>query len=290
MEKLNLKDVSLYVEQNIGTFHQKRIQSLDGLKLSQVLKRKNPYLFKAKYVLTAEQIVKGLVNVHISSNEETIFGDWLEGLAIFISDKVYGGRKSGITGIDLEFDSNGIRNIVTIKSGPNWGNSSQIAKMVADFKTAKKALRTSNSQLNIVAVNGCCYGRDSKPDKGDYFKYCGQRFWEFISGDSELFTEIIEPLGYKAKEKNDDFVKSYSQMINKFTKEFANLFCKDNGDIDWNKLVRFNSATVAPKKRNKNRTTRRSAGRQFRCAPLSPVSLSVRLLNVKQGKRWISVC
>jgi len=248
MEKLNLKDVLQYVEQNIGTFHQKRIQSLDGLKLSKVLKRKNPYLFKAKYVLTAEQIVKGLVDAHISSNEETIFGDWLEGLAIFINDKVYGGRKSGITGIDLEFDSNGTRNIVTIKSGPNWGNNSQIAKMVADFKTAKKTLRTSNSQLRVVAVNGCCYGRDNKPDKGDYFKYCGQRFWEFISGDSELFTEIIEPLGYKAKEKNDDFVKSYSKMINKFTKEFSNIFCKDNGEIDWDKLVRFNSATAKPKK------------------------------------------
>lgn len=251
MKKLNLKDVSQYVEQNIGTFHQKRIQSLDGLKLSQVLKRKNPYLFKAKYVLTAEQIIKGLVDAHISSNEETIFGDWLEGLAIFINGKVYDGRKSGITGIDLEFDSNGTRSIVTIKSGPNWGNSSQIAKMVADFKTAKKTLRTSNSQLHIVAVNGCCYGRDNKPDKGDYFKYCGQRFWEFISGDSDLFTEIIEPLGHKAKEKNDEFVKSYSHMINKFTKEFANIFCKDNGEIDWNKLVRFNSATVEPKKKKK---------------------------------------
>ena len=74
MKKLNLKDVSQYVEQNIGTFHQKRIQSLDGLKLTQVLKRKNPYLFKAKYVLTAEQIIRGIVDAHISSNEETIFG------------------------------------------------------------------------------------------------------------------------------------------------------------------------------------------------------------------------
>ncbi|MBI5308920.1 MAG: cytosolic protein [Planctomycetes bacterium] len=249
MKKLNLKDILQYVEQNIGIFHQKRIQSLDGLKLSQVLKRKNPYLFKAKYVLTAEQIVKSLVDAHISSNEETIFGDWLEGLAIFINNKVYRGRKSGITGIDLEFDSNGTRNIITVKSGPNWGNSSQIKKMAADFKTAKKTLRTGNSQLNIVAVNGCCYGRDNKPDKGDYFKYCGQRFWEFISGDSELFTEIIEPLGHKAREKNDDFVKSYSQMINKFTKEFANIFCKDNGEIDWDKLVRFNSATEEPKKK-----------------------------------------
>jgi len=242
MKPLNLKDVSQYVEQNIGAFHLKRIQSLDRLKLSQVLKRKNPYLFKAKNVLTAEQIIKGLVDAHISSNEETIFGDWLEGLAIFISDKVYCGRKSGIPGIDLEFDHNGTRNIVTIKSGPNWGNSSQIAKMVADFKTAKKTLRTSNSQLNILAVNGCCYGRDNEPDKGDYFKYCGQRFWEFISGNGALFTEIIEPLGHNSQEKNDDFVKSYSQMVNKFTKEFSNSFCKDNGEIDWDKLVRFNSA------------------------------------------------
>ena len=248
MKKLNLKDISQFVEQNIGTFHQKRIQSLDTLKLSQVLKRKNPYLFKAKYVLTAEQIIRGIVDAHISSNEETIFGDWLEGLAIFINGKVYDGRKSGIPGIDLEFDKDSIRNIVTIKSGPNWGNSSQIGKMRADFKTAQKTLRTSNSQLNITAVNGCCYGRDNKPDKGDYFKYCGQRFWEFVSGDTDLYTKIIEPLGHQAKERNDDFIQSYSQMINKFTKEFADTFCLNNGSIDWDKLVRFNSATIAPKK------------------------------------------
>ena len=241
MKSLNLKDVSDYVEKNIGIFHQKRIQSLDGLRLSQIIKRKNPYLFKAKYVIAAE-LVQGLVDAHISSNEETIFGDWLEGLAIFINNKVYDGRKSGITGIDLEFDNNGTRNIVAIKSGPNWGNSSQVAKMIGDFKTAKKTLRTSNSQLQIVSVNGCCYGRDNNPDKGDYFKYCGQRFWEFISGDSELFVKIIEPLGYEAKEKNCNFLSSHSQMINKFTREFVNDFCKDNGEINWDKMVRFNSA------------------------------------------------
>jgi len=244
MKKLNLKDVPEYVEKNIGTFHEKRIQSLDGLKLTQVLKRKNPYLFKAKYVLTADQIVRGIVDAHISSNEETIFGDWLEGLAIFINGKVYGGRKSGIANIDLEFDDKRIRNIVTIKSGPNWGNSSQIAKMVSDFKTAKKTLRTGNSKLNIVAVNGCCYGRDNQPDKGDYYKYCGQMFWEFISGDANLYTDLIEPLGHKAKERNDDFIKSYSQMINKFTKEFTIDFCDKNGAIEWGKLVKLNSAKV----------------------------------------------
>lgn len=243
MNNLKINDVLSYVEENIGTFHKKRIQSLDDLKLSQVLKRKNPYLFKAKYVLTADQIIKGIVDAHISSNEETIFGDWLEGLAIFINEKVFDGRKSGITGIDLEFDNNDIRYIVTIKSGPNWGNSSQVKKMVDDFRIAKKTLRTSNSMLQIIAINGCCYGIDKKPDKGDYFKYCGQKFWGFISGNDSLYTEIIEPLGYKAKEKNDDFLISYSQMINKFTREFTIEFCNDAGDIDWNKLVIFNSSS-----------------------------------------------
>lgn len=241
MEILSLSDVVKYVENNIGIFHQKRITGLMELKLGKVLKKKNPYLFKAKYILTAQDIIKGLTDAFISSQEETIFGDWLEGLAIFINAKVYSGKKSGIPGIDLEFDKDGIRYIVTIKSGPNWGNSSQIKKMITDFKTAKRTLRTSNSQMNVIAVNGCCYGKDKNNDKGDYFKYCGQQFWEFISGDSDLYTKIVEPLGHHAKERNDNFIQSYAQMINKFTKEFADNFCHENGSIDWEKLVQFNS-------------------------------------------------
>ena len=225
-------------------FTKKRISSLDNLSLSKVLRRKNPYLFKAKYILTAEELIKGLVDAHISSNEETIFGNWLEGLAIFINNKVFQGRKSGITGIDLEFDSSGKRYIVNIKSGPNWENSSQIAKMITEFKTAKKTLRTSNSGLVVVAVNGCCYGKDNNPDKGDYLKYCGQRFWEFISGNPNLYTEIIEPLCHKAKENNDEFLHSYALMINKFTRDFGNTFCDDDGSINWEKLVIFNSSSI----------------------------------------------
>jgi Type II restriction endonuclease EcoO109I len=140
MYKLNIDDVRKYVEDNIDTFHQKRIDSLDKLRLSQVLKRKNPYLFKAKYVLTASELVRSIVDAHISSSEEGIFGDWLEGLAIFVNENVYNGKKSSAKGIDLEFYKENKRYIVSIKSGPNWGNSSQIAKMILDFKSAKKHL------------------------------------------------------------------------------------------------------------------------------------------------------
>jgi len=242
MEQINLKAVAEYVEQHIGKFHKKKIDSLDALSLNKVLKRKNPYLFKAKHVLTAEEIVRGLVDAHISSNEETLFGDWLEGLALFINNKVYGGWKSGIRGIDMEFDNDHVRYIVNIKSGPNWGNSSQISKMKADFRTAQKTLRTSNAKLSIICVNGCCYGRDNNPDKGDYYKYCGQRFWDFISGNPKLYTDIIEPLGHQAKERNHEFLDAYSSRINKFTLEFGKHFCDDKGAIDWVRLVEFNSS------------------------------------------------
>lgn len=247
MEKLNLNDVVNYVEDNISIFQQKRIKCLDTLNLKTILKKKNPYLFKAKYLLTSEQIIRSLADAFISSNEETIFGDWLEGLAIFVNHKVYGGWKSGIPGIDLEFNKNDTRFIVNIKSGPNWGNSSQIKKMLADFSAAKRTLRTSNSSVhNIISINGCCYGKNNNPDKGDYFKYCGQEFWEFISGDSNLYLKIIEPLGNKAHERNDDFQKSYTNMINKFTQDFSNGFCKASGEIDWEKIVHFNSGSNRP--------------------------------------------
>ena len=123
--------------------------------------------------------------------------------------------------------------------------------MKADFKTAQRTLRTSNSKLSIVCVNGCCYGRDNKPDKGDYFKYCGQRFWEFISGNSHLYTDIIEPLGHKAKERNDDFIKAYSKRINKSTLEFSKQFCDSNGAINWENIVKFNSSIDVHKRAKK---------------------------------------
>ena len=238
-----MEEVKGYVEQNVGKFHEKRLQNIERLKLKTILKRKNPYLFKAKNILTASDLIKSLLDAHLSSQEETIFGDFLEGVAIFINGIVFRGYKSSAEGIDLEFDKNFIHYIVSIKSGPNWGNSSQINRMKDNFKKAIKVLRTSNSQLHIQAVNGCCYGRDNRPEKGDYQKYCGQRFWEFISEEKTLYINIIKPLGYKARERNDEFLEAYAQIINKFTLEFSQDFCVD-GKIDWATLVKFNSSSL----------------------------------------------
>lgn len=167
-----------------------------------------------------------------------MFGEFLERLAIFVCEKVYRGRKSPAEGVDLEFERDGARYLVSIKSGPNWGNSSQIKKMRDNFRQARKILRI---RQQVIAVNGSCYGKEVR-DYGDYQKMCGQAFWELLSGDGNMYLEIVEPLGHDARRRNDEFSKEYSKVINRFTAEFVREFCSEDGGIDWNKLVSFNSA------------------------------------------------
>ncbi|BAQ64482.1 PmeII family type II restriction endonuclease [Geminocystis sp. NIES-3709] len=243
---LKKEDIINYVEGNIDKFHQKRIKKLEELNLKQILKRKNPYLYKAKNILTAQDFVKNLLDAFLQSQEETLFGDFIEGLAIFVCQKVFNGFKSRrLEGIDLEFVKNDITYIVEIKSGPNWGNSSQIKKMKDNFQSAKNILQSENTNMRVIAINGCCYGIENNPDKGDYFKYCGQEFWYFISENENLYIDIIEPLGHKAKEKNEAFLVAYAKVINKFTFNFVQEFC-DEGMINWEKIVRFNSQKSQP--------------------------------------------
>jgi hypothetical protein len=230
-----------YIEKNIQVFHRNRLESLNKLKLTTILRRKNPYLFRAKNLINANDFIKSITDAHISSSEETLFGDWLEELAIFVCHEVKQGVKSSTEGIDLEFTENSIRYLVSIKSGPNWGNSSQIKKMISNFNTARKVLRTSNRVNSpIEFVNGCCYGKDNKPiKKENYTKLCGQEFWYFISGEQELYKKIIVPLGKNAKKSNDEFNESYEAKINLFVAEFIKDFCTIDGSIDWNNLLEF---------------------------------------------------
>jgi hypothetical protein len=241
MGKVARKEIISFIEPNIQKFHNRRLENLLALHLTKILSRKNPYLFRAKNQNTAHDLVKTILDAHLSSQEEGIFGGFLEELAIFICGRVYRGRKSSSEGIDMDFQKNGTLYLVSIKSGPNWGNSQQIKKMKDGFRKAKKILGTNSKGIKAIAVNGCCYGKDDNPDKGDYLKLCGQRFWEFISGDEQLYTDLVEPLGHKAKEKNDEFLVEYTKVINKFTLEFSREYCASDGSILWEKLVRFNS-------------------------------------------------
>lgn len=242
MSQLNLNEVYGYVEKHISDFHQKRLEYItDTTELDKILQQKNPYLFRAKNILTAQDLIKGFLDAFLQSQEETLFGDFIEGLAIFVCDRVFRARKSELTGIDLEFEKNNCIYIVEIKAGWNWGNASQIKQLKINFKNAKELLEKQTGK-KVIAVNGCCFGnkKNKNPEKDGYYKICGQEFWQLVSGSEKFYIDIIELIGHKAKQKNEEFLEAYAVVVNKFTLEFAQRFCMD-GKIDWERLLKFNS-------------------------------------------------
>jgi len=241
MRPLDLGEVCEYANSNIVHFHQRRIASLEELALNRLLK-KNPYLFKAKHITTAGELIESLLEAFLSSSEEKHFGDFLEGLAAFIAGKTCDGHKSAAQGVDLEFINRGTHYVVSIKSGPNWGNSSQHRKLAQDLRDAVIRVQQSRTALRVQPVLGICYGKTrTSYIKAGYLKVVGQNFWYLISENEDLYTDIIEPIGYRAKEHNEAFCTERGRVINRFTKHFIERFCDSSGAIDWVRLVEFNS-------------------------------------------------
>lgn len=225
-------------------YHAGRLEKLKELTLEEVLGRKNPYLFRAKNFKTPQDLVRSLLDAHLSSQEETLFGGILERLAVSICAIVYGGQKSTTAGIDLEFQKDGIRYIVCIKSGPHWGNRDQKLRMIQNFQSARQTLTTNVLQPpNIVAVNGCCYGRGTVARRGGYLEVCGEDFWTLISGDSTLYKRIADPMAHKASECDSQFQAEYEKVVEAFAKDFASCYCDEGDLICWDRIVERISKT-----------------------------------------------
>ena len=237
MEPLNLPAVEEYVNENIGVFHEGRLESLQKLDMNRLLK-KNPYLFRAKNILTASEMVDGFMEAFLSSSEEELFGVFLEGLAVFVAEQTSGGHKSTAKGADLEFINQGVHYVVSIKSGPNWGNASQQNQLEDDLKTAVARLRQGDMRANVQAVLGICYGRTRTNFLRGYLKVVGQNFWYFISENKDLYTEIVDPIGYRAKEHNEQYMARKAEAANRITRDFVDEYCHRSGAIDWPKLVK----------------------------------------------------
>jgi len=245
-----------YITHKVLTpFYEKRLKSLSDLTLDKILKAKNPYLFRAKNIEIAGDLVRSIIDAHLSSQEETIFGNLLEGFAIHVAENLYKGfkRTPPLKSVDLEFERDGVYYIVGIKSGTVWGNSDQIRAMLNHFVIAKLFLREQGVTSEIVAINGCMYGTEPNPLKNTinrgavlqeedriYYEYAGQEFWHFISEDADLYQEIVIPIAEAAKGRDIVFKTTYIGKINKMTEDFMERFLtSDKTQIDWTKLIDF---------------------------------------------------
>jgi len=252
MNSVDISEVYRFVQGHIDSFHENRLKRLSETKLKDLLKKKNPYLFKAKHIITAEHLVAALLEARLSSSEEKMFGDFLEDLALYVAGIALNSVKSSSRGIDFEYTRDKKRYLVSVKSGLNWGNSSQWQALENNFKNALRILRQSFHIDSVECILGVCYGKARTTTKrGIITQVCGQNFWYMISGDESFYRKIVEPLGYKAKERNESFDVRKAEVINKFTGQFILDFCDSNGKILWEKLVEFNSKNLTKSDRQR---------------------------------------
>lgn len=92
------KEVVEAIAKALETFYGSLIEKIDTLDIKKVMKRKNPYLYRAKAMENASEIVESVLSAFVTSSEETIFGNcFFEPIAIAVS----GGNKALAEGIDL---------------------------------------------------------------------------------------------------------------------------------------------------------------------------------------------
>jgi hypothetical protein len=208
-----------------------------------LLKRKNPYLYRALGIEIAAELMSTLLQSHLKESEETIFGDaFFEPLAILAAR----GTKSPTAGVDFFKETETKYLAVAVKSGPNVFNASQKRRQNAEFNALRSRLQ--KTQKGFDPLLGHSYGRyiTGPNDKKNYRDSSGQVFWEELTGDTDFYLKLIrlmkdEPLKYR-----DVFNKEWGAIINRMTAEFSELFCTADGHINWELLTEFVSSKQKP--------------------------------------------
>ena len=222
-------------------FYANLIKKIDGIDINKIMRRKNPYLYRAKAMQNASEIVESVLSAFVSSSEETIFGNcFFEPLAIAAS----GGQKALAEGVDIMAQDNDENVIyaVAVKSGPSVFNADSKKRQEQNFNAASKLAKQAKARFEPII--GYSYGKKKTTGKGApkiYQELAGKEFWEKLTGDEDFYIHIIGYMGTLPEQYVEEYKASYNKAANRLVREFSINFCNEDGSINWEKLVEFNS-------------------------------------------------
>jgi len=111
MKRIDLNDIQEYVGKSFIQYYRHQENLIRKITFDALL-RQNPYFLLTNNTASASHLIERFLDAFLSSSEEKLFGDFLEGLAVFIAEKTCSGHKSAATGVDLEFINDGIHELV----------------------------------------------------------------------------------------------------------------------------------------------------------------------------------
>lgn len=255
MEPINIgydeEEVKKAIASALENFYGSLINKIDAINIKDVMKSKNPYLYRAKSMQTSADIIESILQAFVSSSEETIFGNcFFEPIAIAAS----GGTKSATKGVDIELHDTDINTkfFIAVKSGTSIFNADSMKKQGENFEEAQRTLRTSGGRIGFSAIVGYAYGTKNESGRGKakiYEEVAGEEFWEALTGDKDFYTKIISYMDTLPEQYIDDYKTSYSKAYNRLVRDFSIEFCNPDGTINWEKLVEYNSGSPKRKAR-----------------------------------------
>lgn len=225
----------------LDRYYTSLIEKVDGLNIKKIMKRKNPYLFRAKAVNGAAQIVDAILAAFISSSEETVFGnEFFEPIAIAAVQ----GQKALAEGVDIMVERDDTIYAIAVKSGTSVFNADSRKKQEQNFMAASKLAQQARKRF--VPIVGYGYGKKKASSKGRpkfYEELAGKEFWTELTGDDGFYIKLIRLMDNLPEKYVEDFDASYQKAANRLVREFTVEFCFEDGSIDWEKLVEFNSGS-----------------------------------------------
>jgi hypothetical protein len=238
----------------LDIFFKKRIDSLQNLKLEQKLKVENPYLFRAIGVSDASGIIEELLDAHISSSDETIFGnEFFEPLAKWVAAQSFRDRidvtvqVSGAEGCDILVSMANETQAIAVKSGTKVFNAQSRRKQIDEFMKIDRILKKDRKLF--LPIVGYCYGRKEQRDAKDFTEMAGQRLWEHLTGETDFYLRIIRLMKTKPLEHRPRFTDEYDKAKNRFVKEFLSKYSLQDGSIDWDQLAQIISEIKPPRQK-----------------------------------------
>jgi hypothetical protein len=241
----NTKLFEKEIKSCLEKFYASRLAGLQGLSLKKVLKKKNPYLYRALGIEKASEIVEQIMTAFITSSDETIFGNvFFEPIAKLAAN----GQVSPTEGVDFTAEKSDRYLAVAVKSGPSWGNADQHKRQSTNFDALRKRLYKLNKQFDPLV--GQAYGQQSSEptDNSRFRRRSGQVFWEEITGDPDFYLKLIRLMKNIPEANRPKFRAEWDQAVNRFTRDFMADFCRQDGSIAWEKLVVFNSSRKQSKR------------------------------------------
>lgn len=236
---IDSQQLQYLVAKSLDDFYRRRTQKLATLKLKQILSRKNPYLYKAIGTRQAQEIVEGILRAYLSSSDEGLFGDaFFEPIARHVS----GGTVSPSEGVDVAIETEDRYIAIAVKSGPNPYNASQVKRQSDEFASLRRRVIKLRKQFDPVL--GHCYGKkQTLPNSRQIYRdISGQRFWQELTGDSDFYLKLVRLMDSEViKNHRKEYQDNYDNALNRYVREFTIEFCDENGAVDWEKLVTFNS-------------------------------------------------